>query len=237
MVRNVHRSRRDAGPKILYIAEELTMKSTGSNAKWLAKIIIAAAVVTGLAAAVRSQPPSKSITLGGNALGESFEDFKAKFPRAVCGSALQIPEILHSFPDEVGVDVIGCCVNSPEDLKVFSSLRILSFGSCRVLAVFNHWQLNRIRYVIDALSIHELLPQYEREYGPIMLGRTIDFDGIHPKRAVVGWMRGDDALYLTETTLVGEASKSDPALSREWPEKSVVFVHFVKLAQPKTAAN
>src|SRR5580704_8251782 len=183
MVRNVHRSRRDAGTKILYIGEDLIMKSTGSNAKWLATILTTVAGVTGLASAVQARPPRKSITLGGHALGESFEDFKARLPRAVCGSALQIPEILHSFPDEHGVDVIGCCVNSPEDLKVFSSRRILSFGSCRVLAVFNHWQLSRIRYVIDAPSIYELLPQYEREYGPIMLDREIDFDGIHPKRA------------------------------------------------------
>src|SRR5271168_2739536 len=105
------------------------MKSTRLNARRIAGIIVTAAVVTAsLGSAVRPQTLVKPISLGGQALGESFADFKTKFPHATCGSRLHVAEILNGFPDENDVDAIGCCIDSPADLAAFSSREILFLG-------------------------------------------------------------------------------------------------------------
>jgi hypothetical protein len=213
------------------------MTSTRSNAKWLAKVVVAAAAVTAcLASIARSHPPIRSITLGGHAIGESLEDFKTRLPRAVCGSRLHLAEILRSFPDENDVNAIGCCIDSPADLTAFSSREILFLGNCHVLAIFNHWQLARLRYIVDARSISELLPQFEKSYGPVLADRVVpNSDGTHPQR-MVGWLRGDEMLVLSSITLGGDAANSQAAQSGVPTKRNAVFVHLLKLAT-ETAAN
>jgi hypothetical protein len=185
-----------------------------------------------LICSVDSTTVQKTISVGGLSLGESLKDFNSKFPHAICGSPSHAYEILDNRNLPEDFDMIGCCIDDPEQISAFSSLKILSLANCHVLAAFNHERLYNLRFVVDVSSVDRLLPNFKKHYGPARLDEMMSFSGTHPQR-VVSWIHAQDVLDLVSMTLSGAVLKSDPALNKGLSEVNVVRIHLWKMEEQR----
>lgn len=166
---------------------------------------------------IDSAPPNTTIKLGGHSVGEKLSDFKATFPKAICGSKIHVAEVMQQaeFLDRSGL--LGCCLNNSSEVSAFSAHKILFVAYCRLLAIFYNQRLQDVRYVVDAPDIASVLPEFEKAFGPVVIDTPIKLDGLHPKR-VVSWVGDDDVLDLS--TII---------LNSERPDDNVVLVHLWRI--------
>jgi hypothetical protein len=149
-------------------------------------------------------------SLGQQKIGEKLRYFKSIFPGSACGtptSPLINPVInRHTLEDPDDSGFLTCCIDDPESLKKFSERQILTvFGQCPVLVGFWKERLFWLDYSIEALTIEELLPEFEGLYGPAHRSfRWPDY-----KLGLVSWSYGDEAIELLKEDFESDSTVND----------------------------
>jgi hypothetical protein len=149
-------------------------------------------------------------SLGQQKIGEKFRYFKSIFPASACGTPTNplINPVInrHTLEDPDDTGFLTCCVDDPESLKKFSERQIPTvFGQCPVLVGFWKERLYSLHFAVEDSTIEQLLPEFERLYGPAHLRlRWPDY-----KLGLVSWSYGDEAIELLRVELESDSTVSD----------------------------
>ena len=139
------------------------------------------------------------LNAGNHKLGESLSLFKESFPLAACGAASR------NDPGR-----IVCCVNDPKEASSFSAFPILILDNCRVHADFKKEKLHGIFYTVHLSNIEDLLPDFEKAYGPpheVVLSSMFS-----SQVGTAAWFFYVGHVDLTLGIIPGEALRDDPAV-------------------------
>jgi hypothetical protein len=153
-------------------------------------------------------PPVFSI--GQQKIGEKLRYFKSIFPGSACGTPTNpgINPVInrHTLVDPDDSGFLTCCVDAPESLKKFSERQIPAvFGQCPVLVGFWKERLYSLHFAVEDSTIEQLLPEFERLYGPAHLSlRWPDY-----KLGLVSWSYGDEAIELLRVELDSDSTVGD----------------------------
>ncbi len=164
------------------------------------KHIIAAVVsflmfVVAPGAETRRKYDPPTFALGQQKIGEKLRYFKSLFPGSACGTPTDPTINRHTLDDPDDSGFLTCCIDDPESLKKFSELRILMlFGQCPVVLGFWKERLYSLDYEVEASTIEQILPEFEKIYGPAhrkLWGRDHQL-------ALVSWWYGDEIMELSK---------------------------------------
>jgi len=196
----------------------MTTKRTMSSDSWgllVKQIIVVVAFlimfVGALGAKTRRKYDWHTFELGQQKIGEKLRYFKSIFPGSACGtptSPLINPVInRHTLEDPDDSGFLTCCIDDPKYFKRFSELRILTVsGQCPVLVGFWKERLFWLHYSVEAPTIEQLLPAFERLYGPAH--RSLKWPD--HKLGLVSWSYGDEAIELLKVELESDSTVNDP---------------------------
>jgi hypothetical protein len=166
--------------------------------------------VNALEAKTRRKHDPLVFSLGQQKIGEKLRYFKSIFPGSACGTPTNplINPVInrHTLEDPDDSGFLTCCIDDPESLKKFSERQILTvFGQCPVLVGFWKERLFWLDYSIEALTIEELLPEFEGLYGPAHRSfRWPDY-----KLGLVSWSYGDEAIELLKEDFESDSTVND----------------------------
>jgi hypothetical protein len=174
----------------------------------------------------RTHSSNKTVpfTLGHHKLGEPLSYFKARFPGAACGTATSITINRHTLDDPNDSGDLTCCVDDSESLAKFSKFKIITaFDQCPVLAHFWKERLVSLHYVLDISSIEQLLPGFEKLYGPAH--RKLKNPDQNDKLDLVSWWYNDAQLELSMANVKGETRLDDSS-----PNNGMREIRFVQVS-------
>jgi len=195
--------------------------------KFIRVIVAGVLFVTG---AIRVS--ANALSIGGHTLGEKLSEFKRAYPTAVCGSPLHLAEVTNNpdVPDKR--QLLGCCLDDPEQMATFSNWTILSAAHCHVLATFYQERLRELRYVVKVPTIDPLLGDFTREFGAAKLDQIVILNGVRHNR-IVSWLDGTNVLSLITATVRYEKQASGPDVASDGLQKAnVVIVHLWRAEVP-----
>jgi hypothetical protein len=181
--------------------------SWGSLAKQITATVAAFLVFLGaLEAKTRRKYDPPTFALGQQKIGEKLRYFKSIFPGSACGTPTDVVINRHTLDDPDNSGFLTCCIDDLESLKKFSELRILTVsGQCPILVGFWKEKLTSIHFTVEASTIEQILPEFERLYWPAH--RKIL--GPDRKLGLVSWWCGVEMMELVKGESESDSTVND----------------------------
>jgi hypothetical protein len=125
-----------------------------------------------------AQPSSarkQTFCVANQRLGETLDHFKQQFPQVACGSLTDGaagPWTIsrHNLTDPNGSAIIYCCLDLISRVSLLSpgrSYQLERSAPCPGYAIFQWEKLFCLGFMIEGVSLEDLLPEFEHEYGPV----------------------------------------------------------------------
>jgi hypothetical protein len=145
-----------------------------------------------------SRPPDKTIPfrLGGLRIGETLSHFKESFSGSACGTTKSTIINRHTLEDPDDSGYLICCLDDSNSLAKFSERRIVAVnGQCPVILGFWKERLFSLWFTVEVPSIEDLLPSFEKTYGPAH--QMMHGSAPHDQLSLASWWHGDEQLDLS----------------------------------------
>jgi hypothetical protein len=109
--------------------------------------------------------------LANQVLGESLDHFKKQFPLVACVALIStmVPLTRHNLKDPDGSRIIHCCIDIPGQVSLLSpgrTFRLAQTFPCPGYAIFIREKLVCLGFELEGVDLDDLLPEFDREYGP-----------------------------------------------------------------------
>ncbi len=146
----------------------------GAKVRNVARPLICILIATPLLAPPGHTRKRQTFHLANQVLGESLDHFKKHFPQVACGSLIGPVSgpwtfSRHNLTDPDGSELIYCCIDLISQVSLLSpswAYQLDRSAPCPGYAIFEWEKLSCLGFMIEGVSLEDLLPEFEHEYGP-----------------------------------------------------------------------